>query len=62
MKNAWFVIGLFGVFMFLYSLGGAFIDRPTIGLTFADVRAATGLTIANSIMLVAVLVKLWQSR
>ena len=58
MKQLANVVAVVGVLLFLYSVVGRFIGGNTIGLGILELRAGSGLVTANSLMLIAALLKL----
>ena len=60
MKNVANVLAAVGVLLVLYSIVGKFVDEPTIGLGIITTQPKVGLLLANSLMLVAVIVKQWE--
>ena len=59
MKNLSSALAVIGILLVIYSVVGRFIGAPTIGLGLIKVTAKAGLVTANSIMLIAIITKLW---
>lgn len=57
MKNLVNVLGVVGILLVIYSILGRFVGDATIGLGIVKIQAVSGLTLANSIMLIAILIK-----
>lgn len=58
MKNLANLLIVIGVLLVVYAILGRFVGGATIGLGVLRMQASTGLIAANSLMLVAVLIKL----
>lgn len=58
MKNLANLLVVIGVLLVVYTVLGRFVGGATIGLGVLKMQASTGLVAANSIMLIAVLIKL----
>jgi len=62
MKKVGDILVAGGIFLFLYSTLGRFIAGPEIGMNILKASAASGLVMANSVMLVGIIVKLFWSK
>ena len=60
MKNISNIVGLVGVAVLVYAIVGRFIGGHTLGLGFVSIIASSGLLIANSLILVAIFLRLWE--
>lgn len=58
MKNVANLLAVIGILVVIYSILGRFLGDATIGLGLFKIQAASGLVLANSLMLIAVLIKL----
>ena len=57
MKNLSTVIAVAGILLAVYSVIGRFVGDPAIGLGIIPIKAKAGLILANSLMLVSVIMK-----
>ncbi|NQT90564.1 MAG: hypothetical protein HQ558_04845 [Candidatus Omnitrophica bacterium] len=57
MKNLANLLALVGILLVIYSVLGRFIGNQTIGVGILKVQAQSGLLLANSLMLIALLAK-----
>ena len=57
MKKLSDLLGLIGILIIIYSFVGRFVGGPAIGLGLVSLNATTGLLIANSFILAAILIK-----
>lgn len=58
MKNLGNLLAVIGILLVIYSILGRFVGSATIGLGIVQVQATSGLILGNSLMLIAVLIKL----
>lgn len=58
MKNLANLLAVIGILLVIYSILGRFVGGTTIGLGLLRVQATSGLILANSLMVIAVLIKL----
>ena len=59
MKQLGNLVAILGILLFIYAVVGRFLGgAATIGMGIIQLRAASGLVMANSLMLIAVLIKL----
>lgn len=58
MKNLVNLLAAIGILLVIYSILGRFIGGTTIGLGIVHVQATSGLILGNSLMLIALLIKL----
>lgn len=58
MKNLANALAVIGILLVIYSVLGRFVGDATIGLGILKIQALSGLVLANSIMLIAVVIKL----
>jgi len=57
MKGFASLLGLMGVLVALYSIVGRFVGSSTIGFGIVVITAKSGLILANTLILVAILMK-----
>ncbi len=60
MKNMWKMVGLAGIAVLVYAVIGRFVGSNTIGAGIVGIHAASGILIADSLLLVAILLRLWE--
>ena len=60
MKNLSNILGMAGVLALIYALLGRFVGAPTIGLGILHVKAEAALTLANSLLLLSIVIKQWE--
>lgn len=58
MKNVANLLAVIGILLVIYSILGRFIGGVTIGLGIFKIQALSGLVVGNSLMLIAVVIKL----
>ena len=58
MKGIANTLAVIGILLLIYSIVGKFIGGPGIGLGIVATHASAGIAMANSIMLIAILLKL----
>jgi hypothetical protein len=58
LKQVGNIVAMAGLLAFVYSFLGRFIGGPTIGLGIIKAEASSGMAAANSVMLIAILMKL----
>ena len=51
------MFALSGVLLLIYSILGRFIGEPTLGLGIIRIPATSGILLANSFMLISILIK-----
>lgn len=59
MKKIGDVLAVIGIILVVYSFLGRFISEPTLGFGIIKVSANSGLTFANSLLLISILLKSW---
>ena len=59
MRNLGGIVSAIGILVFIYAFAGRFVGRPTIGLNIVEVSATAGLVVANSMMLIGIIITLW---
>lgn len=52
------VIAVFGILLCSYAVIGRFVGGATIGFGIVPITASAGLTLANSLMLIGIILKL----
>jgi len=60
MKDAWKFVALAGIGLVIYSVIGRFFGFNTLGFGVVKVSALSGLLLAQSLLLVSILLKLWE--
>lgn len=58
MKNLSNILAGLGILLVAYSVVGRFLDKSSIGLGLVTISAQAGLVMANSLMLISVIIKL----
>ena len=58
MKTLGNALAVIGILLVLYATLGRFIGNPTIGVGIVRIQAGSGLVMANSLMLISLLIKL----
>lgn len=58
MKKIGDILALIGILMVVYTILARFVGGPSIGFGLVQMEAKAGLTVANSLMLVALLIKI----
>jgi hypothetical protein len=59
MKDAWKFVALAGIGMLIFAVIGRFFGFTTLGFGVVRVSGASGLLLAQSLLLVSILLKLW---
>jgi hypothetical protein len=49
--------GVLGILMLIYSITGRFIGQPGLGFGIIPFKVQTGILLANSLMLISLLIK-----
>lgn len=58
MKNLSNVLAVLGVLLVVYSVIGRFLAEPSIGMGIIKISGLAGLAMANSLMLISIILKL----
>ncbi len=59
MKNLGNTAIVVGLLLFAYAVAARFLDAPTIGYGLITASSQSGVIVANSLMLIGIIIKQW---
>ena len=59
MKNLGNAVIIVGLLLFVYAVTARFVDARTIGYGLITASSQSGIIVANSIMLIGIIIKQW---